>query len=243
MVIAVSGRMTDTTTPGAVGTILVVEDDPLVINALRRLFELNNYAVEVCENGASALPMYRRVSPDAIVLDLRLPGMPGIDVCRIIRSESQFVPIVILSGVTDVTHRVVLLELGADDYVTKPFSPRELLARVRAAIRHSISPTALRVATLGPTVLDEFSGAQGKSDSTSIHLTPQEDKIVELFLKNPGRVLSREELITKVYGSKRNEHSRKIDEHIMRIRKKLEREPSHPTHFCTVHREGYKFIP
>jgi DNA-binding response OmpR family regulator len=235
--------MTKASTPNAVGSILVVEDDRAVIKALRRLFESHGYAVEVCENGTSALSVYRRVLPDAIVLDLHLPGMSGIDVCRMIRSESEYAAIVVLSGSTDVTDRVVLFELGADDYVTKPFSPKELLARVRTAIRHSIPRTSLGAATPDSANSDDSTGSQVTSADDLMELTPQEAKLVEVFLKNPGRVLSRQELIKEVYGLGARVRLDVLYEHITHLRRKLEEDPSHPMHICTVRGVGYKFIP
>lgn len=225
----------------AVGKILVVEDDRIVRRALKRLFEWNGFVVETCADGSMALPAYRRLLPDAVVLDLHLPGMPGIDVCRQVRSESQWVPIVILSAVTDVTDRVVLLELGADDYVTKPFSPKELLARVRAAIRHSLSNTTFPVAT--PQPASDCVDVSAKVGSGATALTHRESKILEVFLKNAGVVLTRRELLIAVYGSEDSVCPRAIDEHIMHLRRKLEPDPSHPVHLCTVHGSGYKFVP
>jgi DNA-binding response OmpR family regulator len=179
--------------------ILVVEDDRAVHRALKRLFEPEGYSVDAAFDGQSGLETFRNAPPSAVVLDLRLPGMPGRDVCREIKNTAPAVPVIVLSAASDVMDKVLLLELGADDYVTKPFSPKELLARVRAAVRRSSRPVAAETFTFDGVVID-FTKMQVVRDGTEVALTPQEFKIVKFMTQNPTRVVSREELLNDVWG-------------------------------------------
>ena len=151
--------------------ILVVEDDRAVHRALRRLFEPEGYAVDTAFDGQSGLETFRAAQPSAVVLDLRLPGMPGRDVCREIKTTAPAVPVIVLSAASDVMDKVLLLELGADDYVTKPFSPKELLARVRAAVRRSSRPTVSEIFTFDGVVVD-FLQMQVTREGQEVTLTP-----------------------------------------------------------------------
>jgi len=223
--------------------ILVVEDDRAVQKALRRLFEAEGFEVEVAGNGSEGLEMFRAAAPAALVLDLSLPGTPGQDVCRAISQEAPNLPIIILSARSEVMDKVVLLELGAHDYVTKPFSPRELLARVRTAMR--------RRSTTAP-VSENFSFGDVKVDFTKMELrrngelvamTSQEFKVLKFMIQNAERVLSREELLNQVWGYRNYPSTRTVDNHILRLRQKLEKDSANPLHFRTVHSAGYKFVP
>jgi len=176
------------------------------------------------------------------VLDLRLPGMPGRDVCREIKTTAPAVPVIVLSAASDVMDKVLLLELGADDYVTKPFSPKELLARVRAAVRRSSRPTVSEIFTFDGVVVD-FLQMQVTREGQEVTLTPQEFKIVKFMAQNPGRVMSREELLNTVWGYQNYPTTRTVDNHILKLRQKLETDPANPIHFRTVHGVGYKFVP
>jgi DNA-binding response OmpR family regulator len=222
--------------------ILVVEDDRAVHRALRRLFEPEGYAVDTAFDGQSGLETFRTAQPSAVVLDLRLPGMPGRDVCREIKTTAPAVPVIVLSAASDVMDKVLLLELGADDYVTKPFSPKELLARVRAAVRRSSRPAASDTYTFAGVVVD-FLQMQVTRDGQEVFLTPQEFKIVKFMAQNPGRVVSREELLNSVWGYQNYPTTRTVDNHILKLRQKLEMDPANPIHFRTVHGVGYKFVP
>ena len=222
--------------------ILVVEDDRAVHRALRRLFEPEGYAVDTAFDGQSGLETFRTAQPSAVVLDLRLPGMPGRDVCREIKTTAPAVPVIVLSAASDVMDKVLLLELGADDYVTKPFSPKELLARVRAAVRRSSRPAASDTYTFDGVVVD-FLQMQVTRDGQEVLLTPQEFKIVKFMAQNPGRVVSREELLNSVWGYQNYPTTRTVDNHILKLRQKLEMDSANPIHFRTVHGVGYKFVP
>src|SRR6266404_4996182 len=200
--------------PTIMETILIVEDDQSTQKALKRLFESEGYAVKISGDGKSALEAFRTAAPTAIIRDLRLPVVSGKDVCREIRQQSSTQPIIVVSGSTEEEDKVLLLELGADDYVTKPFSPREVLARVRATV-----------------------------EDQPVGLTAREFKMLKLFVQNEGRVISRAEILSEVFGYEGDPHTRTVDTHILGLRQKLERDPNHPVHIRTVRGSGYKFVP
>ena len=227
--------------PGPAGRILVVEDDPSVQKVLRHLFETEGYGVEIQNNGQSALESFHAMPPAVIVLDLRLPKLSGRELCKEVKAQAPALPIVVLSATSDVSDKVLLLELGADDYVTKPFSPRELLARVRAALRHtSRSVSAIRVAFDNISV--DLKKMEVLRDGEAVFLTAQEFKALQFFVQNPDRVISRDELLNEVWGYQNYPSTRTVDNHILKLRQKLERDPASPIHFRTVHGMGYKFV-
>ncbi len=223
------------------GRILVVEDDPAVQKALRRLFETEGYSVEVQADGKSALESFQSCVPAAVVLDLRLPKVSGRDVCKEIKALAPALPIVVLSAASDVSDKVLLLELGADDYVTKPFSPRELLARVRAALRHTTRAPEAQVVSFDAISID-FKKMEVKREGKPVVLTAQEFKTLQFLVQNADRVISRDELLNEVWGYQNYPSTRTVDNHILKLRQKLERDPSSPVHFRTVHGMGYKFV-
>ncbi len=222
--------------------ILIVEDDQRVHKALRRLFEPEGYAIETSFDGASGLEAALAAPPAAVVLDLRLPTMSGRDVCREIKQAVPNMPVIIVSAASDVTDKVSLLELGADDYLTKPFSPRELLARVRAAIRRSSRRSPAEVYKFGGVVVD-FTRMQAARGGDKVALTAQEFKILHFMVQNPERVIARDELLNSVWGYQNYPTTRTVDNHMLKLRQKLEEDPGNPVHFCTVHGIGYKFVP
>lgn len=223
--------------------ILVVEDDRAVQKALKRLFESEGFMVQIAADGRSALDAFRAATPAAIVLDLRLPALSGRDVCQEIKQHAPTLPIIVLSAATDVSDKVLLLELGADDYVTKPFSPRELLARVRAALRrNSARATTGDIATFDGVFVD-FTKMEVLRDGEIVTLTAQEFKTLKFLLQNPERVITRDELLNVVWGYQNYPSTRTVDNHILKLRQKLENDPANPIHFRTVHGTGYKFVP
>ena len=226
----------------AMDRILVVEDDRAVQKALRRLFESEGYAVESAFDGLAGLGAFRSSPPSAVVLDLRLPKMSGRDVCREIKDRAPSLPIIVLSATSDVVDKVLLLEMGADDYVTKPFSPRELLARVRAAVRRSIRQTAETAQGFGDVSVD-FTKMEVLRAGQPIAMTAQEFKVLKFLMENAERVVSREELLNEVWGYQNYPSTRTVDNHILKLRQKLERDPAQPVHFRTMHGSGYKFVP
>src|SRR5437870_5984903 len=221
--------------------ILVVEDDLAVQKALRRLFESQYYAVAPTPDGKTGLEAFRSSPPSAVVLDLRLPGLPGHDLCREIKKKAPSLPVIVLSAKADVADKVLLLELGADDYVTKPFSPRELLARVRAAVRRTGRMEVTDVFVFGNISVD-FAKMELSRAGQPVSMTAQEFRLLKFFAQNPRRVISRSELLNEVWGYQDYPSTRTVDNHIWKLRLKLEEEPATPVHFQTVHGAGYKFL-
>ena len=221
---------------------LIVEDDQAVQRALKRLFETENYAVEIKADGPSAIEAFRSAPPSAVVLDLRLPGLPGNDICREFKKTAPSVPVIVLSAKTNVADKVLLLEIGADDYVTKPFSPRELLARVRAAVRRNTQTDPSEIFAFDDVSVD-FAKMELTRGDKPVTVTAQEFKLLKYFARNPERVISRSELLDAVWGYENYPSTRTVDNHVWKLRLKLEREPSNPGHFLTVHGAGYKFVP
>ena len=231
------------TTASKVETVLVVDDDPRMQTILRRLFKAEGYEVITAPDGPQAVETFTARSPSAVVLDLMLPGFSGREVCKRLKSSSPDTPVVVVSAVADVTDKVLLLELGADDYVTKPFSPRELMARVQAAIRRTRKP-ALTSSTFsfGACVID-FSKMLALRSGEEVALTSLEFKLLRFLTINAERVLTREALLNDVWGYNSYPTTRTVDNLILKLRQKLELDPANPRHLVTVHGAGYKFVP
>lgn len=227
--------------PATAERILVVEDDHAVQKALRRLFEAEGYAVQVAPDGHSAVDIFRASTPSAVVLDLRLPGLSGREVCREFKQHAPSVPIIVLSATSDVSDKVLLLELGADDYVTKPFSPRELLARMRVALRRMVQPVVTEKFSFDDISID-FKKMEVIREGKPTALTAQEFKTLKFMVQNPERVITRDELLNEVWGYHNYPSTRTVDNHILKLRQKLEKDPGNPVHFRTVHGVGYKFV-
>jgi DNA-binding response OmpR family regulator len=226
----------------AMQRILVIEDDNRVQKALKRLFESEGFAVDIASNGLAGLESFRAAPPTAVVLDLRLPGMAGPDVCREIKQVAPQLPIIILSAKTDVSDKVLLLEIGADDYVTKPFSPRELMARVSSAVRRSGRSKPSKTLSFSDVTVD-FAKMELRRGGQLVSLTAQEFKVLKFMSQNAERVISRDELLNEVWGYQNYPSTRTVDNHILKLRQKLEKDPANPAHFRTVHSAGYKFVP
>ncbi len=229
-------------------TVLVVEDSRAMQRTLQRLFQADALDVQIASDGVSGLEAFRRQAPAAVVLDLKLPGISGKELCREFKSITASVPIVVLSANSEIEDKVLLLELGADDYVTKPFSPRELLARVRRAMRRGLEPPSSASAqkrellSFGDVRID-FTSMEAVRAGRPVILTAQEFKVVRFFSKCPGRVVSRDELLNDVWGYHNYPSTRTVDNHILRLRHKLEPDPANPRYFLTLHGSGYKFVP
>ena len=225
-------------------TILVVEDDPRIQKALHRQFTTEGYTVQVAGDGAEGLAACKAIKPSAVVLDLMLPGMTGRDVCKGIKSSSPNTPVVVLSAVSEVADKVLLLELGADDYVTKPFSPRELTARVQAAIRRSQRPVTASAGTQVSfgLVTADFSSMEFTRGGDPVALTANEIKLLRYFIDHADKVVTREELLNDVWGYTSYPTTRTVDNQVMKLRQKLEADPARPVHFRTMHGIGYKFV-
>ena len=231
-------QLTELTNP-----ILVVEDDPSVQRTLKRLFEVEGFVVEGCMDGRAGLDSFHAGPPCAAILDLHLPKLSGQHLCKEMKAVAPSIPIVILTASSDFHDKVSLLQMGADDYVTKPFSPRELLARIRVALRRSELPAKTSQVVFDGIVVD-FRKVEVTRKGASIELTAHEFKTLQFFVQNPDRVITRAELLKHVCGYEDGDATtRSIDNHILKLRHKLERDPSCPTHFQTVHGIGYRFVP
>ncbi|HET9496671.1 MAG TPA: response regulator transcription factor [Chloroflexia bacterium] len=219
--------------------ILVVDDDRKTVDLIKLYLEKDGYRVQVAYDGHQALEMSRR-GPDLIVLDLMLPAVDGLDVCRILRAESR-VPVIMLTARTTEEDRLAGLDTGADDYITKPFSPRELVARVRAVLRRvgddDREPRALEHGDL----LVDFVRHEVRLRGEIVHLTPREFNLLATLAREPGRAFSRLELLERVFGYNYEGFERTLDVHVMHLRKKIERDPSNPRYVLTVYGRGYKF--
>jgi DNA-binding response OmpR family regulator len=222
--------------------ILVIEDDPRIQRALTRQFTAESYEVHIEGDGLSGVASCKQLRPAAVVLDLMLPGLSGRNVCKEIKAWSQDTPVIVLSAVTEVADKVLLLETGADDYMTKPFSPRELLARVQAAIRRTRKKVEAIPLGFGDVSVD-FLKMEIHRAGTLVALTAHEFKLLRFFLDHPGRVISREELLSDVWGLSFHLTTRTVDNQVLKLRQKLEPDPANPVHFRTVHGVGYKFLP
>jgi DNA-binding response OmpR family regulator len=228
--------------PARMDRILVIEDDDVLRKVLRRIFSSEGYEVDVVPDGLAGLEILRQKPPAAVILDLRSPGSSGCDLCRKIANLIPDLPLVILSTSSDVADKVRLLEMGADDYLTVPFSPRDLVARMRALIRCTsrFSPDNLCVFE---DVMVDFSRTEITRGGQKIAVTVKEFKTLEFLTKNAERTVSRDELLNEVWGYQNFPRTRTVDNHILRLRQKLEKDPSNPSHLLTVFGLGYKFVP
>jgi DNA-binding response OmpR family regulator len=233
-------------------TVLVVEDSRVMQRTLQRLFESDSLQVQIASDAITGLEYFRNQPPSAVVLDLKLPGMTGKELCREFKSLAASVPIVVLSANSEVEDKVLLLELGADDYVTKPFSPKELLARVRRAMRRTtqkmqpvtgIAPKSIthEIFNFGDARID-FTSMEATRSGKSVVLTAQEFKLLKFFASSQDVVLSRDVLLNEVWGYQNYPSSRTVDNHMLRLRQKFEPDPANPRYFLTVHGVGYKFV-
>ncbi len=221
-------------------TILVVDDEPGIAALARDYLEHAGFAVLVAGEGRGALALARSRRPDLVVLDLGLPGLDGLDVARALRRDSD-VPILMLTARTDEADRIAGLELGADDYVTKPFSPRELVARVRAILRRSEIAATLSDAPIR--VLDvELDPARLRASIAGrpADLTPTEFALLATLARQPGRVFTRSQLLDAIHGIAFEAYERAIDGHVKNLRRKIEPDPAHPRYLLTVHGVGYR---
>jgi two-component system response regulator RegX3 len=221
--------------------VLVVEDEQSLREPLVYLLEKEGYEVVEAEDGIKALSQFEKEHPDIILLDLMLPGKSGSEVCRTIRAESN-VPIIMLTAKDSEIDKVVGLEIGADDYVTKPYSTRELLARMKAILRRQTEPAVVvgSVIEAGPVAMD-IDRHQVFVNGTKIAMPLKEFELLELLLENVNRVLTRGQIIDRVWGSNYYGDTKTLDVHIKRLRSKIEDDPARPVHLLTVRGLGYKF--
>ena len=215
--------------------ILLVDDEPEILEICRDYLKASGYDVVTARDGLQGFSSFRREKPDLVVLDWMMPEMDGIDVCRAIRREGN-VPIIMLTARVEETDKLIGLELGADDYMTKPFSPRELVARVKVVLRRVSSNSAAEVIRVGKVALDRMH-FEVQIDKRVVQLTPTEFEILATMMSQPGRVFSRNQLLTAVHGVAFESYERAIDSHIRNLRHKLEPDDL----IVTVHGVGYKF--
>ena len=223
--------------------VLIVEDDQAMAVALRDGFSYEGFQVEAAADGEEGLRLARDLEPDLMILDIMLPKMTGLEVCKTLRDEGSGLPIIMLTARGQEIDKVLGLKLGADDYVTKPFSFMELMARVEAVLRRSQpgGGTPSAVHEFGDVIvnIDRHEATKGGTD---LELTPREFRLLGYFLSHQGEVVSREELLDAVWGYDTIPFTRTVDTHIAKLRKKIENDPSDPQHLITVHRLGYKFV-
>jgi DNA-binding response OmpR family regulator len=223
--------------------VLVVDDDVKTVELVKMYLRRDGYDVLTAFEGIEALRLAREARPDLLVLDLMLPGIDGLTICRTLRAESD-VPIIMLTAMTTEEDRLKGLDLGADDYVTKPFSPKELAARVRAVLRRLPEEALSR----GPVEVEQgalkvnFLTREVTHNGRHIGLTPVEFKLLGVLVREPNRVFSREQLINRVFGGDFDGFDRTVDVHILNLRRKLEPEPANPRYIRTVYGMGYKFV-
>jgi len=226
----------------ALNKILVVDDEQSIVESVKYNLEKEGYTVYTASDGKKALDTFNKEKPDLVILDLMLPGLSGEEVCRYIRKQSN-IPIIMLTAKGDEVDVVVGLEIGADDYMTKPFSMRELIARVRAVLRRktldSVKDTEAEPNLIGPLQIDpkrheiRFEGKQ-------LDLTLKEYQILELLMQNQGQVLTREILLNRVWGEDYFGDTKTLDVHIRRLRTKVEKDPAHPEYIKTIRGVGYR---
>src|SRR5215470_1394682 len=224
------------------GKVLIVEDDQAMAVALRDGFEYEGYSVAVAKDGASGLQVASERDIDLIILDVMLPKVSGLDICKKLRNAGNAVPIILLTARGQEIDKVLGLKLGADDYVTKPFSFMELAARVEAVLRR----TSKRINKLdhvrfGDVTLD-FVRCDASKKGEKIELSPREFKLLGYFIQHSGEVVTRDQLLDAVWGYDSFPLTRTVDTHIAKLRQKIEDDPGDPRHIITVHRAGYKFI-
>ncbi len=224
--------------------ILIVEDEVALAEGLRDNFEVEGYQVLLAHDGEEGLKTARSERPDIIILDVMMPKLSGFDVCKALRSGGDQTPIIMLTARTEEVDRVLGLELGADDYVAKPFSMRELTARVKAVLRRRPGKKSkeARIDDIGKIKVDFDHYLAYDQSNNQIDMTFKEFEILKFFIQNKGRTVSRDELLDKVWGYEIYPTSRTVDNHIVKLRKKIEQDPERPKHILTVYGIGYKYI-
>ncbi len=221
--------------------ILVVDDELQILRVMRASLPLHGYEVRTAPGGKEALDEIKKEMPDLIILDLAMPEMSGLDVCYAIREFSS-VPIIVLSAIGAETDKVAALDIGADDYVTKPFVMNELLARIRAVLRRSDAVSNSPILTVGDLTMD-LDARQVFVRGREIKLTPKEFGVLKYLMSNPGKVVTHRALLLAVWGSESSEQTEYLRVFINQLRRKLEPDPQHPDHILTEPWVGYRFVP
>lgn len=222
--------------------IFVVEDDVTIRKGLVESLQMENYEVSSTEHGDEAFTLIKSVKPDLIILDLMLPGKNGFEICRELRRHNIGTPIIMLTSKTEEVDKILGLEIGADDYVTKPFGIRELLARIKAHLRRTDIPHSGIDETSFGNIHVNFKKHEAVKGKTQLTFSSMELKILKFFVEHDGEVISREVLLNSVWGFESFPTTRTVDNFILSIRKQIEDNPSEPKHLLTVHKAGYKFV-
>jgi DNA-binding response OmpR family regulator len=225
----------------SIQTILVIDDDESLRDTIGLMLEKEGFRPILVGDGAAGLEQAFSVKPHLIQVDLRMPGLNGVDVCKRLRASGAKTPVIVLSAVGDEIDKVLLLEIGADDYVVKPFGARELLARIRALLRRSAQDSSPSL-TFADVEVDLDRRVVRRS-AEEVRMTRAEFNLLAFFLQNPGRALSRDVLLNSVWGYDSFPNTRTVDAHVVRLRQKLEPDPETPRHFLTMHGVGYRFLP
>jgi DNA-binding response OmpR family regulator len=223
--------------------VLVAEDDPAILRGLTDNLRRQGYEVDAASDGESALALAQSQQFDALVVDVMLPRMSGFELCQRLREEGNRVPILLLTARSEERDRVYGLDIGADDYITKPFSLLELMARVRALIRRSKGDAALPDRATFDDVAVDFLRYEATRGGSPLKLTPKEFGTLRFLIARSGKAVSRNELLEEVWDYRDYPTTRTIDNHISSLRNKIESDPSHPRHLLTVHGIGYRFVP
>jgi len=222
-------------------SILVIDDDETVRDTIGVMLEQEGYRAQLAADGRQGYEMALTQKPDLMLVDLRLPGMSGMEICKQVREARLSFPIIVLSAAGDEIDKVLLLEIGADDYVVKPFGVRELLARIRAQLRRA-SPEARKTVRFGDVEVDAERRVVSRRGE-AVKLTPAEYNLLLHFLQNPDRPLTRDMILNAVWGYDSYPNTRTVDIHVVKLRQKLEQDSNAPRHFLTVHGVGYRFLP
>jgi DNA-binding response OmpR family regulator len=224
-----------------VQTILVIDDDDNLRDTIGVLVEREGFRAILARDGQTGLDQAILARPSLIISDLRLPGLSGVEVCKRLRGSGVLTPIIVLSAIGDEIDKVLLLEIGADDYVVKPFGTRELLARIRAVLRRQPG-VQQRVLAFADVEVNLDRRVVTRRDQ-EVRFTPAEYNLLTFFLQNPDRPLSRDMILNSVWGYESFPNTRTVDAHVVRLRQKLETDPNCPRHFLTLHKVGYRFLP
>jgi DNA-binding response OmpR family regulator len=222
-------------------TILVIDDDESLRDTIAMMLEQDGFRVLLSSDGRDGFEKAITNKPDLMLVDLRLPGMSGTEICKQLRGANVKTPIIVLSALGDEIDKVLLLEIGADDYMVKPFGTRELMARIRAVLRRT-SADARKILHFSDNEVD-FERRVVKRRGEELKLTPAEYNLLCYFLQNPDRPLTRDMILNSVWGYEFFPNTRTVDAHVVKLRQKLEPEPNAPKHFLTVHGVGYRFVP
>jgi DNA-binding response OmpR family regulator len=221
--------------------VLVIDDDASLRDTIAVILEQAEFKPLLASDGPSGLQTALREKPDLVLVDLRLPGISGMEICRQLRQNGMVFPIIALSASDEEVDKVLLLEIGADDYVTKPFGSRELMARIRAILRRC-TPGSRRQVEFGEAVIDLERRSVSRRGQ-EIKMTPAEYNLLSFFVQNPDKPLTRDLILNSVWGYNVFPNTRTVDAHVVKLRQKLEPDPSAPQHFLTLHGVGYRFLP